>query len=179
MEFGEFLRMKRKEKRMSIRQLALYAGCSDSYLSQLERGAKGNRGPTPGFLRKLASPLGIPYEVLMAAAGYQLLTEKDVLYTGALIQWLRESLGDNREQFADRLGMSVLEIETLEEKGISIETLQVVFEKIFGPQRLLTQEKKALLWHLEDVFRQLPTETFLKVEKLFEDVIDIVFEVRE
>lgn len=67
-EFGEFLKSTRKNKKMTIRQLELYSGVSNAYISQLERGIKGI--PSPDILQKLAKPLGLEYEELMSSAGY-------------------------------------------------------------------------------------------------------------
>ena len=70
MDFGEFLRRRRTAKGLTIRQLASYAGCSESYLSLLETGQRGKRGPSPSILKSMAKPLGIPYEMLLVKAGY-------------------------------------------------------------------------------------------------------------
>lgn len=67
-EFGEYLKGLRREKKLTIRQLDLYSGVSNSYISQMERGARGI--PSPDILKKLAKPLGVSYEELMAKAGY-------------------------------------------------------------------------------------------------------------
>ena len=53
---------------MTIRQLELYSGVSNSYLSQLENGKRGI--PSPIIIKKLHKPLGISYEELMEKAGY-------------------------------------------------------------------------------------------------------------
>lgn len=67
-EFGNYLREKRKEKKLTIRQLDTYSGVSHSYISQVER---GNRGiPSPDVLKKLSKPLGVDYEELMVKAGH-------------------------------------------------------------------------------------------------------------
>lgn len=67
-EFGEYLRKIRKSKKLTVRQLDLYSGVSHSYISQMERGARGI--PTPEILKKLSKPLGVEYEELMRVAGY-------------------------------------------------------------------------------------------------------------
>lgn len=67
-EFGEYIRNRRNEVKMTIRQLELYTGVSNSYLSQLENGKRGI--PSPDILRKLSKGLNTPYEVLMEKAGY-------------------------------------------------------------------------------------------------------------
>jgi len=66
--FGEYLRCLRKNKKMTIRQLELYSGVSNAYLSQLETGKRGI--PSPEILKKLFNPLGVEYKELMIKAGY-------------------------------------------------------------------------------------------------------------
>jgi len=68
MEFTEYLRAKREDRHFSLRQLGALAGVSGSYLSLVESGQRGI--PSPDILRKLAGPLQVPYEELLAAAGY-------------------------------------------------------------------------------------------------------------
>ncbi|ARU60311.1 hypothetical protein CBW65_03960 [Tumebacillus avium] len=178
MEFGEFLRMKRNAKKMSIRQLALYAGCSDSYLSLLERGISGRRSPTPNFLRKLVQPLGVPYEVLMAAAGFRLQTDDEILYNGSLLLLIREAFGDNVAEFSRRTSMSEYEISSLEEKGVSYETLHSVLQTLFGRQQYFTSEQKALLHRLEEQLRNLPPEMSSDVEGLLHMFLDMIDKLR-
>jgi repressor LexA len=71
-EFGKYIRYLRKQANLTIRQLELYSGVSNAYLSQLENGKRNV--PSPEILRKLSGPLKVPYEELMAKAGY-LVTE--------------------------------------------------------------------------------------------------------
>lgn len=67
-EFGLYLKGLRKGKKLTIRQLDLYSGVSNSYISQMERGARGI--PSPDILKKLSKPLGVEYEEIMRVAGY-------------------------------------------------------------------------------------------------------------
>jgi len=55
-EFGKKLKALRKAKQMTLKDLARKAGCTDAYLSQLERGL-GN--PSVMILKNVASALGI------------------------------------------------------------------------------------------------------------------------
>ena len=73
-DFGRYLRAARTHRGLTVRQLSVYSRVSSTYVSQLERGRK--RQPSPAVLRKLASGLRLPFEELMAAAGY--LTEEKV-----------------------------------------------------------------------------------------------------
>lgn len=67
-EFGSFIRKLRNEKEMTIRQLELYSGVSNSYLSQLENGKRGI--PSPDIIKKLSKGLKVDYNELMIQAGY-------------------------------------------------------------------------------------------------------------
>jgi transcriptional regulator with XRE-family HTH domain len=68
-EFGEFLRLKRKQKSLSTHELALRSGVSQSYISHVESGRKKGV-PSPDILKKLATALGVPHVILMNAAGH-------------------------------------------------------------------------------------------------------------
>lgn len=177
--FGEFLREKRVAKKMSIGQVALYANCSSSYLSMLERGVVGQRGPSPHFLRKLSKPLSVPYEVLLAACGY--VVEKDDLkvLSGSMIQMLRDSLGDSIEEFAKRVDMLPFEIEELEEIGPSYETLDLIYRKLFERQRSMSPSQKELVYRMEDLFQELSTFQSMKLEIAVHTVVGLVEDQRD
>lgn len=64
--FGEYVRAQRKLAQVSQRNVALNAGFSDSYLSQLERGMYMPSAPT---VHALAHAIGIPPSVLFAQLG--------------------------------------------------------------------------------------------------------------
>ena len=78
MEFGEYLKKLREKRGFSIRNLALAAGVSNSYLSQIETGQRGI--PSHRILRKLARPLKVDYEELLRAAGYLVLREGQYIF---------------------------------------------------------------------------------------------------
>ena len=67
-EFGTYIRRLRNKRGMTIRQLELYSGVSNSYLSQLENGKRGI--PSPDIIKKLSTGLRVDYEELMIKAGY-------------------------------------------------------------------------------------------------------------
>lgn len=67
-EFGKYLRNLRKERGLTIRQIEVFSGVSNSYLSLVENGKRGI--PSPEILEKLAPVYKVPYEQLMTAAGY-------------------------------------------------------------------------------------------------------------
>lgn len=85
MEFGERLRMLRRRKGMSLRELAAKADVSTSYLSDLERGARG--APTAPVLERLADGLGISVDALLGREKYTrtpLLDEADIAFAHKL-----------------------------------------------------------------------------------------------
>ena len=65
---GETLRLTRKLKALSLREVEEKTGISNAYLSQLETGKAEN--PSPHVLHKLAEVYELPYSSLMEAAGY-------------------------------------------------------------------------------------------------------------
>ncbi|OZU88676.1 hypothetical protein CIL03_10325 [Virgibacillus indicus] len=67
-QFGVYIKKIREEKDLSIRQLELYSGVSNSYLSQLENGKRGV--PSPEIIRKLSKGLKTSYADLLLHAGY-------------------------------------------------------------------------------------------------------------
>jgi transcriptional regulator with XRE-family HTH domain len=68
MELGRFIKEIRKDKNLTLREVAQRSGVSHPYLSQLENGR--NDKPSPDILNKLANGLEIPNGTLMMAAGY-------------------------------------------------------------------------------------------------------------
>ena len=67
-ELGTYIREKRTEKGLSIRRLAELADISHTEVKRIEDGLR--KQTSPQVLRSIASALGVPYEELMAAAGY-------------------------------------------------------------------------------------------------------------
>src|SRR5690625_4813474 len=67
-KFGSYIRKLRNDRELTIRQLELYSGVSNSYLSQLENGKRGI--PSPEIIKKLSKGLKIDYNLLMIKAGY-------------------------------------------------------------------------------------------------------------
>ena len=68
MNLGEFLKDKRKQKRLSQRQLAEYSGVSNTEISRLEAGTR--QKPSPKVLSAIAPHLGVSYGELLKMAGY-------------------------------------------------------------------------------------------------------------
>jgi transcriptional regulator with XRE-family HTH domain len=71
-DLGAFIREQRKGAQMSLRNLALQAGVSNPYLSQIERGL---RKPSAEILQRVAAALRISAETLYVQAG--ILEERD------------------------------------------------------------------------------------------------------
>ena len=72
--FGLWLKRKREERDLTVRQLAKFSGVSSGYISQVERGKRNT--PTQKILLKLAKPLKISLQEIYEAAGlYDTLTK--------------------------------------------------------------------------------------------------------
>jgi len=67
-KLADELRRIRGIRNKSLRQVEKETGISNAYLSQMERGEAAN--PSPSKLHALAQCYEVPYESLMAAAGY-------------------------------------------------------------------------------------------------------------
>lgn len=67
-EFGKYIKKLRDERNLSLRQVDLYSGVSNSYLSMLENGKR--KIPSPDVLKKLAEAYKVDYNQLMEKAGY-------------------------------------------------------------------------------------------------------------
>jgi HTH-type transcriptional regulator, competence development regulator len=66
--FGTYLRDLRRARRLTLREVEEKSGVSNSYLSQVENGRILQ--PSPHVLQKLGEAYEVPYEHLMARAGY-------------------------------------------------------------------------------------------------------------
>ena len=66
--FGLWLKRKREQRGLRIRQLAKFSGVSSAYISLIENGRRGT--PTPKVLQKLAKPLKVSLQEIYKAAGY-------------------------------------------------------------------------------------------------------------
>jgi transcriptional regulator with XRE-family HTH domain len=71
-DLGEYIREQRTKAKVSLRQLALQAGVSNPYLSQIERGL---RKPSAEVLQQIAAALRISTPVMYLQAG--LLTDRE------------------------------------------------------------------------------------------------------
>ncbi|GAA5417368.1 hypothetical protein Pryu01_02431 [Paraliobacillus ryukyuensis] len=67
-DFGNELKKLRKEKKLSLKEVAKKGDLSHSYISQIENGKRN--APKPEIIRKLAKGLNINPSLLMYKAGY-------------------------------------------------------------------------------------------------------------
>ena len=79
-DLGAFIRDQRKGAQMSLRNLALQAGVSNPYLSQIERGL---RKPSAEILQRVAAALRISAETLYVKAG--ILEEREDDLAGRIL----------------------------------------------------------------------------------------------
>jgi transcriptional regulator with XRE-family HTH domain len=86
---GEFIRSKRNQAQLSLRELAERADVSNPYLSQLERGL---HEPSMRVLKAISTGLNVPIDALLARAG--LLSDDDG--SDRLGETERAILGDGR-----------------------------------------------------------------------------------
>ena len=66
-DFGKYIKTLREEKNLSLRQVEIKTGVSNSYLSYLERGLR--EIPTAEVLKKLSGAYNVSYEDMLKAAG--------------------------------------------------------------------------------------------------------------
>ena len=89
---------------MTIRQLELYSGVSNSYLSQMENGKRGI--PSPEIIKKLSNGLNVDYNELMKRAGYLEETESEqqefenFIKDPELKRWVKELPKSKEEDLA-------------------------------------------------------------------------------
>lgn len=67
MNIGEFIKKRRKENKLTLRELGEITGLSHSYLSQIE---SGTRNASPEVLEKISKALDINYTELMEFGGF-------------------------------------------------------------------------------------------------------------
>jgi transcriptional regulator with XRE-family HTH domain len=76
---GSYLKRLRREKGITLVQLAKTSGISIGYISELERSWRTN--PHPNILKKLSSAYGVPFQEIMEAAGYLVKDEKPQVFS--------------------------------------------------------------------------------------------------
>lgn len=104
---GKHIQQLRKEKNISLSELAERAGVAKSYLSNIERDVQSN--PSIQFLEKISGVLGVPMESLLHLSGYSASAVAAAAPEEDLDQeWLaliREAMetGISKEQFKEFL----------------------------------------------------------------------------
>lgn len=88
-QFGLYIKKLRTERKMTIRQLELYSGVSNSYLSQVENGKRGI--PSPEIIKKLSKGLKVDYNEMMINAGYVDETDVDLMTDEEIDEELKEA----------------------------------------------------------------------------------------
>ncbi|MFZ5651368.1 MAG: helix-turn-helix domain-containing protein [Bacillota bacterium] len=78
MDFSSYLNSAIKKRGYSYRKLGSLSGVNHTYISKICNGTSGV--PSPEILKRLSSPLCIPYQDLLRAAGY-LLNENEATYS--------------------------------------------------------------------------------------------------
>ncbi len=73
-KIGKYLKDKRLQKRLTLRQVEEQTEIKNAYLSQLENGKIEK--PSPKYLHKLAGAYGVPYAMLLEMAGYPSFDEE-------------------------------------------------------------------------------------------------------
>ena len=68
--FGDYLRAKREDKSLTVREAAKVIGISHGYLAKIERGAAGFRKPRHEMLHRAAGLFGVTTEEMFSQAGY-------------------------------------------------------------------------------------------------------------
>jgi transcriptional regulator with XRE-family HTH domain len=100
---GPYLKGLRNSKGLSLRDVANETGISNGFLSQIESGKV--KEPSPIALYKLAALYGVPYEVLMARAGYPVAEDQELSNraAGAAFKRLGEITEDEEQSLLDYL----------------------------------------------------------------------------
>ncbi|WP_368655173.1 helix-turn-helix domain-containing protein [Ornithinibacillus sp. 4-3] len=96
---GEKIKKLRKEKKMSISELAEKANVAKSYLSSIERNIQSN--PSIQFIEKVSNVLGVPANELLRVNGISDVEELDDEW----LQIVQEAMdsGVTKEQFKEFL----------------------------------------------------------------------------
>lgn len=113
LSIGDKIRLLRKEKRLSLAELAQEVGISTSYLSEIERGTVY---PSLFILKQLAREVGVPPLVLMGYEGS----------LGHKLRMLRESYGMTQAELARSAGVTAGLIGQIEQGKVhpSLKTLE-------------------------------------------------------
>lgn len=166
MVIGEFIRFKRKEKKLTLKQMAKDMGLSYSYLSQIEL---GDRNASPEILEKLSTILEVPHIELMQKAGY--VSMNDILddegYAGYSIA--QRKLKNLLDQSSD-LYFEIVNLEHKYDETKDLNTKELIQKKKLQQESLITE-----LANIENIIEQLkkrrqPIQQPNKVDKYDHDI---------
>jgi transcriptional regulator with XRE-family HTH domain len=104
-KLGDYIKLKREEKDLSLRDLSEISGISHSYIAKIERNDK-NIHPTVETLTRLAEGLNISLNLLLEQAGYLDQTNKELVveyqqYTESLMNIIIEDEVGNKVKFSE------------------------------------------------------------------------------
>lgn len=168
-EFGSYLKTLRTQKKLTARQLDLYSGVSHSYISQMERGARGI--PSPDILKKLAKPLGVDYEELMMKAGYFDLGDdrlEDLLYKAYkfIFQFIQD------EDYSERLIQNAKENDFGEESIKAFKELSEMKDIDEFYNKLEFSNKVGLLHSVFDILMDMKGQQIKSEEEINNEISD-------
>ena len=114
--FNGQLRKLRKRQGLTLVALAKLTGFSHSYLSQLERGERGNEGiPSPEVLKKLADGLSVDYLELMRLAGHMHIKKEEITIDEVIVGMPSGFLIDYLELKNKQIGQRSFELSSFGE----------------------------------------------------------------
>lgn len=98
-KLGKYIKDKRQEQKVTLRELAQNAGVSFSHLSKIER---GEHSPTKETLEVLADALYLDKYELFLLAGYS--PDADMIYWKEVYDNLKPEWGIDKDEFIDPTG---------------------------------------------------------------------------
>lgn len=149
---GNLLKTRRKEKKLTLVQLADKLELTHGYLSNVEN---GNRNPSPEVLKKLSKTLELDYSKLLHEAGYE------ELHKAVLLANTFEDFKDDFDVSDMFLRMTALE-EALDIENFLRQESHLLESENIQPKykgHLLTeQDRKRILTMLEVLFPEYQNE---------------------
>lgn len=156
MKVGEYIRKKRKESGLTLKQLAEKIELSYTYLSQIEL---GDRTASPEILKKIAEHTSnAPYEILLELGGYKDLANFEILkqsdnemYVDQLktaedaVEWLNMMWAKENESYK-----LVIE-KNGDESPIYIDEVLKESTKLYFKENELTNEEREKLYAILEI----------------------------
>lgn len=169
--FGEELRNIRKQKKLSLKEVAKKGELSHSYISQIENGKRN--APKPEIIHKLAFGLDIDSDELMYKAGY--------INRKTYSDKLSENLSENKKELAEYTKEYLSEqLDALKSKdtnnNISIYDLLMIKNAMKIAQELKQENDSddSLEHFVSEKFKQLKLElSKIKLSSITDSRVDI------